>query len=853
MDYRAGMLLYALAFLLGAVFVQQLSALPDISWFILLLICLLALCLVVNYFVFPSSCNSHNRYLFKSYFTLISVFILLIIIGFIYTLSFAKQQLDYRLDEFLVGQNIIVTGTVSSIPVSTGKDSQRFELTVDAFRVLQPAINSLSPVASKAPEKLRLSWFYGVEVNAGEQWQLEVRLKPPHGFLNPGGFDYEGWLFQQGIHGTGYIRKSEVNRRLQAASRFSINSIRQSLGRQIDELANRKNTAGEERTVPAMALLKALAIGDKSSITAQQWRILSNTGTSHLMAISGLHIGLAALFGYLLIRHCLPAFIMKRLPAQHVALVSSLLLALLYALIAGLSIPTQRAVIMLSVLSVMLLLRRNSRPVDSLGLALLLVLVFDPVAVLSAGFWFSFSAVAVIYISVTAGDKAETGILVKLGMMMKHWLQLQLMISLFLLPLSLFMFQQGSLVSPLANLLLIPYVSFLVVPLVLLAIICSFVLQDISGYLFNLAATLLDFIWPLLSYLSQQSYAFWVKGDVLITDLLLASAAMLLLYFSTAIVTSIEARSLETRFLHLASSKGRLSVLWSFRLLVGLLFVPLLMTAKPVLSRADYQVTILDVGQGSAAVIRTLNHVVVFDSGTRFSDRMDAGGSVVVPYLRSQGIKRLDRLIISHGDMDHIGGAQTILDSYPEADLVGQDIEGLRIQQTGVEARQHCYAGMQWQWDGVFFEFISPEKKHTPDALHEKRNNRSCVLRVSSPSGVVLFTGDIEKTVENQLLQNTRELLPADVLIVPHHGSNSSSSRAFIALVDPQFAIISAGYNNRYQLPSDLVTTRYAAINSGVLTTAKSGAVIVTLRASQEITLERYRETAKKYWHHESN
>jgi competence protein ComEC len=830
----------------------------------------LAVCLFSHCSVLPRRKAVRSHRISIRYIALTNVIIVLIIIAIIYSIIIARQYLNHRLDESSVGQDILISGRVSSLPVAS-ENSRRFEFDVNSFRLLRQDKTGSTDITATLPRKLRLSWYYGEAVNAGETWQLEVRLKPPHGFMNPGGFDYESWLYQQGIDATGYVRQSEMNRRLQSAPVLSIDRIRQTLSQQIDIIAAQKQAGGSAIITPGMALVKALAIGDKSSLSIQQWRTLSNTGTSHLMAISGLHIGLAALFGYMLVRRLLPVCIMKRIPAQHVSLVAGLILALCYALIAGLSIPTQRAIIMLLTLSLMTLMRRNTRPVDSLGLAMFVVLLLDPAAVLSAGFWFSFSAVAVIYISVVNGyhadDSTQTHLILKrstlswLVNILKEWMKLQLMISLFLLPLSLFMFQQGSLISPLANLLLIPYVSFLVVPVILLAIACSFLSYGLSAILFKLAAALLDFIWPVLSSLSELPYAFWVKGDIDVIGLLLASTAMLLLYFSKAI----------TRFLaiHFAPTKPDASLFpayWSFRLLACLLFLPLLITARPPLSSGDFQLTILDVGQGSAAVIRTQNHVAIFDSGARFSDRMDAGSSVLVPYLRSQGIRKLDRLIISHGDSDHIGGAQTVLESFPEADLLGQDIDTLVFHSSGANIKSPCYAGIRWHWDGVDFEFLSPEKSGVsasspglnsavkpaanPVSKQGKRNNHSCVLRIASASGSVLFTGDIEKAVENQLLQRYPEQLNSDILIVPHHGSNTSSSLSFIQQVKPELSLISVGYKNRYQLPSSQVTARYETIKSELIETDKSGAITISVLSAGGISVDRYRERVQKYWHH---
>ena len=825
MDLKAGMFVYALAFLLGVIFVQQLAVLPESSTLFLLL-SFVCLCLAISTIAY-----NKIQHVYKKQYTLIILSILLFIMGLICSSYYARQQLSARLSEDLIGQNIIISGIVSNIPVTNDK-VQRFEFNVDSHQLLTS--ENQQQVSTAFPNKIRLSWYYGRPVNAGEKWQLEVRLKPPHGFMNPGGFDYEAWLFQHGIDATGYVRKSSLNKREQATS-GSVNFIRQSLGRQIDAIAHSSNTD----EINSFSLVKALAIGDKSSISNQQWRILASTGTSHLMAISGLHIGLASLFAYVLIRRVVPVFVMKRIPAQHVALTGGMITALLYALIAGLSIPTQRAIIMLFVLSVMILIRRNHRPVDALGFALILVLLVDPLAILSAGFWFSFSAVAVIFISITTVQKnsrMNVSFYSKVMATLKQWIRLQLLISLFLLPLSLFMFQQVSLISPVANLLLIPYVSFLVVPVVLLAIICSFLLPYFSDMFFSLAAALLDLIWPLLSYFSSLPYALWVRGDVDIIKLLLATTAMLLLFYSRPLSCAA------FRYMNMPEYKY---AVWSLRLVVCLLFVPLLTTDKAIFEKGEYQLTVLDVGQGSAAVIQTQNHVAVFDAGAKFSDRLNAGSGVVIPYLRSQGIQNLDRLIISHGDADHIGGAQAILDEYPETLLIGQDIENLQFGN-----KQLCVAGYKWHWDGVDFVFLSPENGDISVTQNGKRNNHSCVLQVISKSGSILFTGDIEKKTELHLLQKYGKQLASDILLVPHHGSNTSSSPGFIQAVNPKISLISVGYKNRYRLPNNRVMIRYDSDNRELVRTDKTGAITIRLTAKTGFNIEKYRENAGKYWHH---
>lgn len=851
MEFRAGMFVYALAFLAGVVYVQQLAALPDHTSLIALSLsaCLLS---VLSGLVFKP-----GNLIFNKVYTLICVCIILFIAGYIYSILFAKQQLSYRIDESYAGKNLLLTGLVSSIPVVDG-DVQRFEFKIDNYRVLssKSESNADKQLSLLFPQKIRLSWHYGEQFTAAEKWQLEVRLKPPHGFMNPGGFDYEAWLFQHGIDATGYVRKSALNQLLQNSSRpglmQAVNSTRQSLSQRIDSIAGKHQHSNgvDASDIGSFALVKALANGDKSSISRQQWQVLINTGTSHLMAISGLHIGLASLFAFVLIRWAVPAFVIKRIPAQHIAVSGGIIIALLYALMAGLSVSTQRAIIMLFVLSIMMLMRRNHRPVDSLGFALLLVLIIDPLAVLSAGFWFSFSAVAVIFISLNSNrDSSDVAPAVqqlksltvslrtKLISTLKQWVRLQLLISVFLLPLSLFMFQQVSLISPLVNFLLIPYVSFLVVPLVLLALISSMLFPGAAEILFTLAAVLLDFVWPVLTYLSALPSALWVHGDVDSFRLITATIAIMLIFFSKRIVVLVAAKLFNQQYL--------LQVYFSLLIIVALLLVPIFIISPPQLKSGEYQLTVLDVGQGSAAVLKTQNHLMVFDTGAKFSDRLDAGSSVVVPYIRSLGVDSLNYLIISHGDADHIGGAQAIIDEYPAAEVIGQDIERLRAKN-----KISCYEGIHWHWDGVDFEFLSPTKGDLSLFSGDKRNNHSCVLRVHSHTGTTLFTGDIEEKVESRLLKKFGAQLTADILLVPHHGSKTSSSSGFITTVNPKITLFSVGYKNRYRFPHNDIMNRYSLLSTHLMQTDKTGAVTIRVSDHDGIVIEKYREKAEKYWHH---
>ena len=361
------MLLNALSFLTGIMLVQQFTELPSL----LVLFSILIVAGIVTMLV----------KLFGVRFIVFRLMLLLTLAlaGASWVTLHGEDYLDSKLPESLAGQEFVVEGMVRDIPVIDGY-VQRFEMDVDKFELKDKAI--------ALPERIRLSWYYGGRVNAGERWRLLVRLKPPHGFFNPGGFDYEGWLYGQGIHATGYIRKSEENRKLADASAFSLDSIRQHISATIQQRLKDEGLAG---------LITALAVGDRSPINNKHWDTLIRTGTNHLMAISGLHIGLAAAFGYWLVRRSVPVVVMKYVPAQQIGMIAGLLVAVVYALLAGLSIPTQRALTMLICFVAMLLFRRNSSSINAMAMALLAILLWDPVSLMSAGFWFSFLAVAVIF------------------------------------------------------------------------------------------------------------------------------------------------------------------------------------------------------------------------------------------------------------------------------------------------------------------------------------------------------------------------------------------------------------------------------------------------------------------------
>lgn len=758
------MVLYAIVFLLGVGGFQFLPTLPPI------IMLLIIPATTLMWILLP-----RGRLLW------------VLLVGFGWAHAHAILYFQHRPDESIAGQNIQVIGVVSDIPLQQGK-VQRFELDIESFEL--PGYNG--PV----PRHIRLSWYYSPAlVQAGERWQLTIRLKPPHGFMNPGGFDYEAWLYQKGLHATGYVRKQSSNQRRDAlVGSYVIQRLRQYISTWINQ-----QLQGE-----SAGILTALAVGHRGGISPEAWDRFIKTGTNHLMAISGLHIGLIAALGYWLGRRLLPGRILHRVSRIRVAVITSMMFATVYAALAGFTVPTQRALIMLMVVYGGLFFYRQISATQTLAVALLAVLIWSPLAVLSAGFWFSFLAVAaIVYVVANRVPSVSKG---------WAWGRIQLAVVIALLPLSLFFFQQGSLIAPLANTLAIPWIGGLVVPLVMLAILLLPVSDTAAQAVITVAGHLLDESLPLLDGLAASDYALMYLPQPSYTALLLACLAVLLL---------LAPRGLPARWL------------------AGILMLPLLFNRVPTPESGEFEFVLLDVGQGLSAVVRTARHTLVFDTGARFSETFDTGDRVVVPYLRQQGVNNIDILMISNGDRDHIGGAESVLAAFPVGAVWGRDIELLQHDQ-----KITCERGQQWQWDDVQFEVL-----HPADQTYTKRNNHSCVLKISNNSASVLIAADIEKKAERLLLSRLKESLSADVLVVPHHGSKTSSSVSFITAVNPDYALYATGYLNRFDFPRPEIIERYQAFDAIQLNTADSGAIRFMFDTDTDLQPPtRYREQSPRYW-----
>jgi competence protein ComEC len=693
----------------------------------------------------------------------------------------AATRLAHDLPPSLEGVDTLVTGYVASLPDPTATDPQ-FILEV----VRSDALVS---------ERLRLAWYQApVRPQPGESWQLVVRLKRRNGFANPGGFDHEAQLFRDGIGATGYVRDDARNERLATATwRHADLRVRAWIAARI------ASALDDHR---ALGILQGLAVGDTQAMTDAQWRVLAATGTTHLMAISGLHISMIAALGAWAAGHLvrLRRAQALRLTRWHGQVIGGLTVAFLYSILAGLSVPTQRTLITLCIWFAARALRREASSSHAFGLALIAVLIVDPFAPLAVGAWLSFGAVAVLLFGLSGRLGTDR--------LLAGFTRTQLIVTIGLTPLLAVGFGQLSLVSPFANALAVPLFTLILVPTVLIgALVASFSLST-GGLILGLASAICVHAWPALEWLATLPHAQWHPAHAGTLAACASVAGVLLLL-----------------------APGIHAMRW-----VGvLLCLPALMDRPPPPLHGDFRVATLDVGQGLAVIVTTHSHVLVYDAGPAFQSGRDTGEMVVLPYLRDRGIRRVDLLAVSHGDLDHRGGANSVLAGMPaDAVLTGPSVAPL------VQPATLCRAGMRWTWDAVEFEVL-----HPMTAVHERDNDSSCVIRIASRAGSVLLTGDIEAAAERSLVASG--LPRTTIVIVPHHGSRSSSTDAFTVATRPELAIASAGYRNRWNFPRPDVVDRWRAVGARVLATSESGAIEVDVGPGT-LRVHEYRHEHARYW-----
>lgn len=769
----------ALGFLIGAAGLQQLTELPAAAvwWWggVLLLPALVR-------------------------FTLLR-FPLAMLAGFLWAGFVAQTLLDGALDSQLEGKDVLVTGIIASLPERRDR-GVRFQLEPESLR--------WQGAEQPVPGRLLLNWYGAAPtLQVGERWQLQLRLKRPHGFMNPGGFDYEAWLFRQGIRAKGYVRTPKgvpsPHRRLTSTDAYPVERLRQVLRDRLNATLSAQ---------PLRGILMALAIGDRQQITPQHWEVLTRTGTSHLVAISGLHVGLVAGFVFFAVRRLwrLSAPAVLWWPAAKAGALAALLAAVTYAMLAGFSVPTQRALIMIAVVMLATILQYRTRPSNLLALALLLVLMLDPMAVLAPGFWLSFGAVAVIFY----GMSGRLGGGSRWRRWWWQWGRVQWLVALGLLPLLVLLFGQTSLVAPLANLAAVPWVSLLTVPLTLLGTLGLWLWPVLGEGLLELAGWSVEILWWWLETLGDWRFAHWQ---------LPSPPGWAVIAAVVGVIWLLAPHGVPARWVG------------------GIWLLPLALVRPDGIPMGEAHFALLDVGQGLAAVVQTRGHVLVFDAGPRFSSGFNTGEAAVAPYLRTRGAGHIDLLVVSHADNDHRGGVTGLVSQIPAHRIISSVPERLAPL-----AAEPCRAGMRWEWDGVWFEILNPDTMVTRGG--RQANNRSCVLRVEAGGESVLLSGDIEEAAERALVRRGAALA-ADVLVVPHHGSRTSSSEAFLTAVAPQLALFPVGYRNRYGFPKPEVVARYRRRGVRLLDTARHGAIEIHLGGGGGIgRVETYRQRATRYWHY---
>lgn len=698
------------------------------------------------------------------------------------------EVINSRIAAQYVGDSVVTQVKIVDFPKRTGQNLSLVAETLGNPRV---------------PRRIRLNWYKPpVPVRFGDRWQLELRLRRPRGNRNPGGFDYEAWLLRERIAAIGYVVDGRRNHLLGSGEFDPTEQIRQHAVNRIVRLLPQTEHA---------AVLAAISVGARHLITPQQWQRYARTGTSHLMAISGLHVGLAAAGGYLLAS--VVAGLSRRRSNQHiVATVAAILIAAAYALLSGLAIPAQRASLMIAIVATAVLARRQIRPFTIVATACLVIVLQSPLATMTPGFKLSFFAVLLlIWQARQYSGQRDPRRLLRPLLAIRRLAALQIVLLLGLLPLTVLTFHRIAFAAPAVNLFALPIFSLVTVPFVLLGLLLDGVMAPVGDLALLGAAASLKLIETAIATASSLPLA--------ATTAEISRDAWL--YFVMPLIWAI------------------LPPGWPGRGVAFVAVVALVMYQPPRPPTSCADIDVLDVGQGLAVITTTRRHVVVFDTGPAFRSGGNAADSVVIPFLASRGIDRVDKLVVSHADLDHAGGAASI--------IANVEVVDTRVTEPtpGLESVEHrCIAGDGWRYDGVTFYFIHP----AADLRHEG-NNASCVLMIEIGAYRVLLSGDIERAVEVELVRDGA-IPVVDVVVVPHHGSRTSSSLRFVRASQPSLAIVSASFGNRWGFPKQDVVRRWHAAGAQVLTTATSGAISMRLcKDGGVVSLTRQRAKRRRIWH----
>ncbi|MCB1841626.1 MAG: DNA internalization-related competence protein ComEC/Rec2 [Halioglobus sp.] len=713
--------------------------------------------------------------------------------GCVLGVAHGNALLDSRLTEACSGTEVNLSGVVASLPerdeMPDGVIRQRFELVADG----------LQPPDCGGPRRLSLSYYGDEHMAPGEAWRFRAVLKKPWGLANPGGFDVQAWFARRGIDAVARVPAKRVPTRLahHTGPRYLHHRLRQSVGEAIHALPGEPEIRG---------ILRAVAIGDKSGISFHTERLFQQFGISHLLVVSGLHVGLVAGLGYLLGGGVQRILRGRGGWSASVPALSAFLLATAYALLAGFSLPAQRVLCMLLPFLLAPLLGRQSLVTHNLLIAAVAVQLLNPLATTGSGFWLSFGAVAaLLWLS---GWQRQRGKL--RGALTTH-----AYMAVVMLPLGGWFFGAGSLAAMLANILMIPLVGLFVVPLALLGAFSHLAGVPVAGLLWQAAA------WPLAALLPLAEQLAVLSDGVLYTPVHGGAAAMML--------------------------GAAAALLWALplspsdRILTAALLLPLMLApadAAPGRSGEGLRVRVLDVGQGTSVVVSAGERALVYDTGGGMPEGRSLADSVLLPYLRSQGVRRLDTLVISHPDLDHSAGVRDVMGVLP-VDRVRYGGTSVLSPPVGLP----CRAGESWRWPGGHvFRMLSPALE-----TNLSSNNSSCVLQIISGDFRVLLPGDIDARREREVVRFWREEAASQLLLAAHHGSNSSTAHALLKYAQACIAVISSGYLNRFGHPHPAVVERLERHQVMLLNTADTGAQLFTpVQDGVETTLHRL--NYRRYW-----
>ena len=711
----------------------------------------------------------------------------------------------------LEGRDVVVTGVVLGLAQHT-QAGLRFRLDVESAL--------LDGQTVVVPPRMDVGWYAGAwssaptaaafnrqpgDVRAGERWRMVVRTKAPHGSQNPYGFDYELWLWEQGVQATGYVRtsaKDPVPVRVGQTWRHPVDWLRQLVRERIVSQVTDPQTSG---------VVTALVVGDQGAIERADWDVFRSTGVAHLVSISGLHITMFAWGAALLV-----AWLWRRsgrlclmLPAPSAALAGGVVLAFAYAVFSGWGVPAQRTCLMLATVAALRLSGVRWPWPTVWMLACAVVVASDPWALLQPGFWLSFVAVGVLFASNIGAAPADSTRASGLKHHIFSNLRQQWVITLALAPLTLLLFGQVSLVGLAANALAIPWITLVVTPLAMLGVAVP--------ALWTVAAGAVAWLMVWLQWLAHWP---WATLSVAMPPLWAGVVGVL---GGVVLVAPLP---------------------WRVRCMGLPLVLPVVLWHTLLPAPGEFELLAADVGQGTAVLVRTNAHALLYDAGPRYSLESDAGNRVVVPLLRALDTP-LDRLVLSHRDTDHVGGAPAILATQSQADVLSSIEHDHPLQ--ALRPAQRCVAGQHWLWDGVAFDVLHPTAQDydTP----AKPNALSCVLRISNGHRSVLLAGDIEQPQEARLVKDGANI-KADVLLVPHHGSKTSSSAAFLDAVAPQWASVQSGYRNRFGHPAGVVMARYQERGIAVVDSPHCGAFTWQSVGGLENEPSCQRLQAPHYWQH---